>query len=71
MEIDINLEAESLRQTVDFETDPSSVDFGKPSRSYKKHTAAMMPVRFSDNKQGIVLFNLLIFFFLFEHFFHC
>jgi len=54
MEIDINLEAESLRQTVDFETDASSMDFGKPSTSYKKHTSAMLPVRFSDNKQVIM-----------------
>jgi len=54
MEIDINLEAESLRQTVDFETDTSSMDFGKPSTSYKKHTSAMLPVRFSDNKQVIM-----------------
>ena len=68
MEIDINLEAESLRQTVDFETDTSSMDFGKPSTSYKKHTSAMLPVRFSDNKQGIILINLLMFCFLFEHF---
>ena len=48
----MSLEAESMAHNEDFGADPSVV-FDKPGRPYKKRSSAMMPVRFTDNKQGV------------------
>lgn len=46
MELEINLEAESMSRSGAFADD-------KQRRlSYKKRESAMMPVRFTDSKQG-------------------